>query len=179
MEALQRARRSSSRFSPHTGSLPAGVYQAAIAVQVGSMPLTVNVVFVVVPSVTPATGSSSTAHATTAASCTATKLYPVFTSLTQGFVIPASWPLPIQLQVVDDCGNPMTSGQVATDFSNGDPRLVAGVSADWAMAGYLAWTQPESEPNRDYRQRGYRLCRHFTGRPNSQACWRRIRMSRP
>ena len=87
------------------------------------MPLTVNVVFVVVPSVTPAAGSSSTAHATTAASCTATKLYPVFTSLTQGFVIPASWPLPIQLQVVDDCGNPMTSGQVATDFSNGDPRL--------------------------------------------------------
>jgi trimeric autotransporter adhesin len=106
---------------PNTGSLPSGVYQAAIAVQVGSMPLTVNVVFVVVPSVTPAPGSSSTAHAV--ASCTATKLYPVFTSLTQGFVIPASWPLPIQLQVVDDCGNPMTSGQVATDFSNGDPRL--------------------------------------------------------
>ena len=106
---------------PNTGSLPAGVYQAAIAVQVGSMPLTVNVVFVVVPSA-PAPGSSSTAHAVTA-SCTATKLYPVFTSLTQGFVIPASWPLPIQLQVVDDCGNPMTAGQVATDFSNGDPRL--------------------------------------------------------
>ena len=87
------------------------------------MPLTVNVVFVVVPSVTKAPGASSTAHAVTAASCTATKLYPVFTSLTQGFVIPASWPLPIQMQVVDDCGNPMTTGQVATDFSNGDPRL--------------------------------------------------------
>ncbi len=108
---------------PNTGSLPAGVYQAAIAVQVGNMPLTVNVVFVVVPSVSPIPGSSSTAHAVTAANCTATKLYPVFTSLTQGFVIPASWPLPIQLQVVDDCGNPMTSGQVATEFSNGDPRL--------------------------------------------------------
>jgi trimeric autotransporter adhesin len=108
---------------PATGSLPAGVYQAAVAVQVGSMPLTVNVLFVVVPSITPPAGSSSTAHAATAATCTATKLYPVFTSLTQGFVIPASWPLPIQLQIVDDCGNPMTSGQVATDFSNGDPRL--------------------------------------------------------
>jgi uncharacterized protein (TIGR03437 family) len=107
---------------PNTGSLPVGVYQGAITVQVGSMPLTVNVVFVVVPSVPPPAGSASTAHAV-AASCTPTKLYPVFTSLTQGFVIPASWPLPIQLQVVDDCGNPMTSGQVATDFSNGDPRL--------------------------------------------------------
>jgi len=109
---------------PNTGSLPAGVYQGAVAVQVGSMPLTVNVVFVVIPSVTtPASGSSSTAHATGSPGCAATKLYPVFTSLTQGFVIPASWPLPIQLQVVDDCGNPMTAGQVATDFSNGDPRL--------------------------------------------------------
>jgi trimeric autotransporter adhesin len=108
---------------PNTGSLPAGVYQAAIAVQVGSMPLTVNVVFVVVPSVTSDSDTSSTAHAVTTASCTATKLYPVFTSLTQGFVIPASWPLPIQLQVVDDCGNPMITGQVAADFSNGDPRL--------------------------------------------------------
>jgi uncharacterized protein (TIGR03437 family) len=108
---------------PATGTLAAGVYQAAVAVQVGNMPLTVNVLFVVIPSITPAQSSSLTAHSATPATCAATKLYPVFTSLTQGFVIPASWPLPIQLQVVDDCGNPMTSGQVTTDFSNGDPRL--------------------------------------------------------
>jgi len=80
---------------------------------------------VVVPSTISAgaSGSSSPSAHATPASCAPTKLYPLFTSLTQGFVIPASWPLPIQVQVVDDCGNPQTSGQVATDFSNGDPRL--------------------------------------------------------
>ncbi|HTW64698.1 MAG TPA: hypothetical protein VME17_08790 [Bryobacteraceae bacterium] len=108
---------------PNTGSLTAGVYQGSIAFQVGGMPLTVNVLFVVVPSTASVSGSSAEAHDATPASCTPAKLYPLFTSLTQGFVIPASWPLPIQVQVVDDCGNAQTSGQVATEFSNGDPRL--------------------------------------------------------
>ena len=34
---------------------------------------------------------------------------------------------------------------------------LAGIATDWAMAGHLAWTQPESEPNRDYRQREHRF----------------------
>jgi uncharacterized protein (TIGR03437 family) len=98
--------------------------------QIGSTALTVNVVFVVVPAI-PAVSSSS--HAVIPTSCTPTQLYPVFTSLSQGFVIPASWPLPITVQVVDDCGNPMTSGRVATDFSNGDPRLplVSLLNGQW------------------------------------------------
>jgi uncharacterized protein (TIGR03437 family) len=108
---------------PNIGSLAPGVYQASITAQAGGTALSVSVVFVVVPSVTPVASLSSTSHATQAASCTPRKLYPVFTSLTQGFVVPASWPLPIQVQAVDDCGNPMVSGQVTTDFSNGDPRL--------------------------------------------------------
>jgi uncharacterized protein (TIGR03437 family) len=107
---------------PNIGSLAPGVYQASITAQAGGTALTVSVVFVVVPSVTPV-ASLSGAHAAQAASCTPKKLYPLFTSLTQGFVVPASWPLPIQVQAVDDCGSPMTSGQVTTDFSNGDPRL--------------------------------------------------------
>jgi len=107
---------------PNVGSLPVGVYQASITSQVGGTALTVNVVFVVVPSVITVSGSSLRPHAV-AASCTPAKLYPVFTSLTQGFVVPAGWPLPIQVQSVDDCGNPMIAGQVTTDFSNGDPRL--------------------------------------------------------
>ncbi len=111
---------------PKVASLPAGVYKAAIALQVGGMPLTVNVIFVVVPSLPPLTPSAAGtfgARDVTPASCTPLGLYPVFVSLTQGFVVPASWPLPIQVQAVDDCGNPMTSGRIATNFSNGDPRL--------------------------------------------------------
>lgn len=107
---------------PNTGSLAAGVYRGSIAVEVGGAPLNVNVLFIVVPS-TSISGSAKGAHDVAPASCTPTGLYPLFTSLTQGFVVPASWPLPIQVQVADDCGNPMTSGQVAADFSNGDPSL--------------------------------------------------------
>jgi uncharacterized protein (TIGR03437 family) len=109
---------------PMVGSLTAGVYNGSVALQIGSTALTVNVIFIVVPAVPAVPGTSSgTGHAVTAASCTPTKVYPLFSSLTQGFVIPASWPLPIEVKVVDDCGNPMTGGRVATDFSNGDPRL--------------------------------------------------------
>ena len=104
---------------PQTGSLSAGVYQASVALQVGTTPLAVNVVFVVVPAVP----VSLAAHDVAPTSCTPTQLYPVFTSLIQGFVIPASWPLPIEVQVVDDCGNSMTSGRVSTTFSNGDAQL--------------------------------------------------------
>jgi uncharacterized protein (TIGR03437 family) len=99
------------------------VYQGSIALQVGATALTVNVVFVVVPAASVSSSATSAGHSATPASCAPTKLYPVFTSLTQGLVVPASWPLPIVVQVVDDCGNPMTTGRVATDFSNGDPLL--------------------------------------------------------
>jgi uncharacterized protein (TIGR03437 family) len=103
---------------PMVGSLAAGVYNGSVALQIGSTALTVNVIFVVVPQASPATGQNGSV-----ASCTPTKLFPIFTSLTQGFAIPAGWPLPIEVAVVDDCGNRMSSGRVATDFSNGDPRL--------------------------------------------------------
>jgi uncharacterized protein (TIGR03437 family) len=111
---------------PKVGALTAGVYKAAIALQVGGMPLTVSVIFVVVPSVPPLTSSAPGTFGALdvmPASCAPSGLYPVFVSLTQGFVVPASWPLPIQVQAVDDCGSPMTSGRIAANFSNGDPRL--------------------------------------------------------
>jgi uncharacterized protein (TIGR03437 family) len=110
---------------PVVGLLPAGVYNGSIAVQAGSTALSVTVLFVIVPAASGGGGSTAAgAHpADAAAGCTPTELYPVFTSLSQGLVIPASWPLPIEAQVVDDCGNPVTQGRVATDFSNGDPRL--------------------------------------------------------
>lgn len=108
-------------IQPNTGSLAAGVYNASVTINVGGVPLTVNVIFIVVPSVL--TTTSTGAIKATPATCTPKGLYPVFTSLTQGFVVPASWPLPIQVQSADDCGNPMTTGQVSTNFSNGDPLL--------------------------------------------------------
>jgi len=104
--------------------LAPGVYHGSIAMQIGAVPRAVEVLFVVAPgteAVTTQTLSVRDHDATTA--CTPTTLYPVFTSFVQDFQIPANWPNPIEVNVVDDCGSPMTAGRVVTSFSNGDPPL--------------------------------------------------------
>ncbi len=58
-----------------------------------------------------------------ASSCASTKLIPVFTQLGQSFTTVAAWPTPMEVAVVDDCGNFLTSGTVVTSFSSGDPPL--------------------------------------------------------
>lgn len=50
------------------------------------------------------------------ASCTPTRLLPVFTNLVSGFSFAAGIPIPVQVQVTDDCGNPVTSGSVMAYF---------------------------------------------------------------
>jgi uncharacterized protein (TIGR03437 family) len=50
-------------------------------------------------------------------------LYPLFTSFVQDFSVPAAWPIPLEVKVVDNCGSPQTNGSVAVSFSNGDPLL--------------------------------------------------------
>src|SRR5262249_27357923 len=45
---------------------------------------------------------------------------PAFSLLGQSFVTAAAWPASLEVTVVDDCGNPMTSGSVVTSFSTGD-----------------------------------------------------------
>jgi trimeric autotransporter adhesin len=72
--------------------------------------------------VLPAGPSASTAHALTAG-CTPTKLLPVFTELGANFSTVAAWPTPIQVAIVDDCGNFMTAGNVTASFSDSDPSL--------------------------------------------------------
>lgn len=55
--------------------------------------------------------------------CTPTQLVPLSTLLGSGFNIPAGWPTPVEVRVVDDCGVAMTQGSVVVSFSNGDAPL--------------------------------------------------------
>ncbi|MCZ6491772.1 MAG: hypothetical protein O7A06_14740, partial [Acidobacteria bacterium] len=57
------------------------------------------------------------------AGCTPMELQPVFTLLGNQFNVSAAWPVPIETTVVDDCGDPLTTGSVLLTFSNGDPPL--------------------------------------------------------
>lgn len=58
-----------------------------------------------------------------AVTCTPTQLVVVSTLLGSGFTVPAGWPTPVEVRVVDDCGQPQNSGSVTVSFSNGDTPI--------------------------------------------------------
>jgi uncharacterized protein (TIGR03437 family) len=69
------------------------------------------------------------------APCTATQLLPVVTNLEGSFQIAAGFPVPLQAQVVDDCGVPLTAGSVMAYFPlTGDPStsLIALGQGQWS-----------------------------------------------
>ena len=82
----------------------------------------IAVLLVVIPSGSGA-GIDSLDARPLATGCTPTKLIPVFTQLGQNFTTVAAWPTAIEVAVVDDCGNFLTTGTVVTSFSSGDPPL--------------------------------------------------------
>ncbi|MEO7143020.1 MAG: hypothetical protein ABI165_05895, partial [Bryobacteraceae bacterium] len=55
-----------------------------------------------------------------AGSCTPTQLLPVFTNLAGAFQATAGLPMPLQAQVVDDCGKALNSGSVTAYFGGTD-----------------------------------------------------------
>jgi uncharacterized protein (TIGR03437 family) len=108
---------------PQTAGLAPGVYHGTLTLSF-SDGSTRNVDLVLV---LPAAGGSSTtssqliAHAQ--GPCIPTTLVPVFSLIFAGSNAPAGFPGQIAVKVVDDCANPMTSGDVTVSFSNGDAAL--------------------------------------------------------
>ena len=114
-----------------TGSgLVPGVYYGTLVVQFAGFHRDVAVLLVVAPG---ASGASQVSQAV--AGCTPSQLLPVFTSFLQDFSVPAAWPIPLEVKVVDDCGAPLTSGRVAISFSNGDPTLALNSLNDGRWQG--------------------------------------------
>lgn len=109
---------------PLTSALPAGVYNADLTLQFSDGTLRrvgLRTVVMPAPAGSASKPASETPHAT--ASCTPTQLVPAITSLGQSFGVPAAWPVALEAQVTDDCGNPLNAGAVTATFSNGDPGL--------------------------------------------------------
>ncbi len=109
-------------IQPQTSGLAAGVYRGSLTMSF-SDGSTRNVAIVLV--LLPANSNAPAAEARPAASgtCTPTTLVPVFSLLEDGFSIPAGFPGQVAVSVIDDCANPMTTGNVTVSFSNGDPAL--------------------------------------------------------
>ncbi|SRR5579871_150745 len=107
---------------PSLGTLAPGVYRGALTFVFGdNSPLqVVNLLFLVTGS-GPGTNSVSVDGA--GSSCSPTQLLGLFRSLGSNFLSPIAWPTSIELQVADDCGNPVTNATVVASFSNGDAPL--------------------------------------------------------
>lgn len=136
-------------IQPLTSGLAPGVYEAELTLQFSDGYIRRLGMRTVVTAPPPAGSSSAESTAErrslgeapeksndAASNCVATQLVPVITTLGQSFGVPAAWPVSLEADVMDDCGNPLTSGNVQVSFSNGDPPL----SLDSADGGVWAAT---------------------------------------
>ncbi len=73
-----------------------------------------------------------------AAGCAPTQLVPLFTTLAANFPAAVGWPVPLEVLVVDSCGQRLTGGSVTVSFSNGDPALPMRSQSDGRWTG--TWT---------------------------------------
>jgi uncharacterized protein (TIGR03437 family) len=118
--SLQPGRPSTVQVQVTNAGLAAGVRRGVLTLlfQDGAV-RAVNVLSVLVGSGAAQAGAARAADTV----CTPTRLLPLISSLGSNFQVAASWPTPLEVRVVDDCGTPMTDGSVVASFSNSDPPL--------------------------------------------------------
>ncbi len=115
-------------IQPQTGNLSPGVYRGSLTLSFsdGSIRV-VAVVVVVIPN------ANASKASRLVSGCTPKTLVPVFTQISSGFTAAPGFPGQVAVQVVDDCGTPMTTGDVIASFSNGDSplRLTSLKDSNW------------------------------------------------
>lgn len=118
-----------SEVSVDPTNLAPGVYYGGVNYSLSSATVrTVNVMLIVTPQVAAPSPSSVHPNATAPPACTPSALAPAQTGLVDNFSTPASWPTPLSILLLDDCGNAIPNGQIAVTFTNGDPPLALGLA---------------------------------------------------
>jgi uncharacterized protein (TIGR03437 family) len=114
--------------SANPAGLSAGVYSGYVTMSIGETLRSVNVTLVVAP-----------------ASCTATQLALTESGLGNDFNLAAGLPAALNVRLSNNCGSPVTSGNVIATFSNGDtPLTLVGDS----LGNYSGTWQPSAvSPN--------------------------------
>jgi uncharacterized protein (TIGR03437 family) len=82
-----------------------------------------------------------------AVTCSPTQLVPTQTGLVNNFAQPVAWPTPLAVLLVDDCGNPVSNGQIAATFNNGDPPLALAATDTTSGIYSGTWTPRNTFPN--------------------------------
>jgi uncharacterized protein (TIGR03437 family) len=119
------------QVKPALSGFTAGVYNAVLTFAFDdSTTQQINLLLVV----SAGTGTAKPGSIS-AAGCAPGKLLPLFTSLGPGFSATAGWPAPVEVRVVDDCGNPLVKGSVTASFSNNDPALTLNPLLDGRWTG--------------------------------------------
>jgi uncharacterized protein (TIGR03437 family) len=114
--------------------LAAGIYSGNVSASIGQALQSVNVTFVVLP----ASAANASRPRPEVLGCTPSKLAITETGLANNFAVPAGWPASLIVQLNDDCGSLVLDGNVAANFSNGDPALalvgdsLGNYSGTWA-----------------------------------------------
>lgn len=141
--------------SVKTTGLSAGVvYRGSVSFAAGSSGISTVNVTLIMPAGTPVPLSASAGSLAPRASCSAAKVVATQVGLVNSFSAPASWPTPLSVQLSDDCGNAINSGQVVATFSNGDAPLAFTLS-DAANGVYSAtWTPRASASKVTINARG-------------------------
>lgn len=118
--------------------LTPGVYRGTVNIAETNLAArSVNVTLIVTAA---APKGSISPRAQTSASCSPNQLVITQTGLAGNFSAPASWPQTLAVVLNDNCGNLISTGSIAMDFSNGDPPLRLPLS-DPTKAAYTAtWT---------------------------------------
>jgi uncharacterized protein (TIGR03437 family) len=128
-------------------NLAPGIYYGGVSFSFSSAAApTVNVTLIV-ENPLPGPNSQLQSRATSpAARCSPKALAPTQTGLVNNFSTPASWPTPLAVLLLDDCGNAVSNGQIVATFSNGDPPLA--LTAVGSTAGMYSgtWTPRSTGP---------------------------------
>ena len=108
-----------------TAGRRSGVYRATAFLQISGIEQVFGIDAVLIIPNMPATAEAGPhARRETSHTCVPTRLAPVSVIVPIGFVAISGLPVPLEARVLDDCGNPMTSGVVTASFSNGEPPVV-------------------------------------------------------
>ncbi|MBZ5608094.1 MAG: hypothetical protein LAP38_07550 [Acidobacteriia bacterium] len=129
---------------PNIKGLNPGIHRGSITL-LFSDGSTRNIAIVLVIVAPASAGPSARSFTEAQAACTPTTLAPVFTLLSDGFTVPAGFPGAIAVYVIDDCANPMTTGNVVVSFSNGDVSLSLLSLKDGTWTS--TWTPQHNTPS--------------------------------
>ncbi|HYL76136.1 MAG TPA: hypothetical protein VEU96_18145 [Bryobacteraceae bacterium] len=119
-------------IQPQIDGLTTGVYRGTLTLSFSDgNTRTIALVLVLIP---PGSILPHENQVQAVAGCNPKVLAPVFTQISSGFAVPVGFPGQVAVKVVDDCANPMTTGDLVVSFSNGDApiRLISLKDGNWA-----------------------------------------------